>query len=767
VTTFLDRGRTVVRSGWIPFALVVFAFLGVAHHSAAVPWGDALKFAGYLVGWIVFPGTVAWRLVDPRAERRPLVEDLAVGALVGYVLEFPVYMAFLALGHPHWYLGWPVVPLIVVLTPWARRIRHVGRGRMPVWWSWATAVVSLYAISWFGRYAWPLQSVRPAALRTPYIDEPFHLALATSLKHFFPPRVTYVADTPLNYHYLSHLHIAASSWVTGVEPIVLLRALVIPAALLIVILAAGLVAARVSGALWTSLLLYGTLAIVPIGFTGWGTANGEGLLDDRVFLSPSAGFVNAALVLGILLCLDQLTLPKLKVPALALTLLSFVAMTGAKSTSLPTLLGGLVLATVVSSVAARRIDVRALVLTVLAGIGFEAAKLIFFGPGSHGLALDPLALTETKVSTYAGLAGPDGAVPFHVRVIVASYMASYLTLGAGALALLARSGWRRAHHVFLVGTCLAGIGAGLAFHQSSYSEYYFIFVVVVPTMLAAALGVQHLVSDWSRPRILGYGAAALLAGVVGAIVFPRILHLLHPAAIAGSGVHIALLAFAMPVAVLLVLVAVATAVIVLIGRRAGSRDGGSAGLPGTLVLVVSLVFAGLGSGPFLRHTAPGILDHPVSAPSAWPYPAQIGRGGVKAARWLRGHSGVDDLIATNAHCQAGLRFSCIPRNFWMAGYAERQFLVEGWSYVSRWSVGGHPPADEDVTAGPFWDPDRLAANDRAFVHPTADALAYLAQHEGVRWLFVDRKAPVRLKELESLADLRYDDGRYLIFRLRP
>lgn len=755
--------RQVLGSGWVPLAVVVLGFVGVVHISGAVRLGDATLFVGYLAIWVTLPGTVIWRLCDPRAERRHIGEDLAIGTLVGYVAEFPVYLACLALGHPHGYLLWPLVPIAVLVSPLGRGARHLGSGRLPTWWSWTAGAAALYLIAWFGQYAWRYNSMRLYAMRAPYKDEPYHLALATGLKHFFPPRVTYVADTPLDYHYLSHVHIAAASWVTGIEPVVLLRTLAVPALVIVVVVAAAFTVARLSGALWTGVVMLATVTLAPATFGGWGSGRGEGLLSIRLIASPSAGFVNAALLLGLLLCMELLTLGRRAYGAMALTFVVFVAMAGGKSTSLPTLLAGLTAATVISSIAARKVNVRALVLTLGAGLAFEVAKVMFFGPGSHGLAFNPLALATSRLAGDPGLAGPDGSMPFDVRVVVAATFLAYLTLGVATFTLLARRGWAKPSHVFLVTTWAAGIGAGLSFHQSSFSEFYFLYVVILPSMVAATLGIHHLVEGPAATRFVKPGLAALAAGAVGSWAFGKFTHAAHPQHLAGSPLHQAFRLFVVPEALWLLLIAFLTGA-VLLGRW--FLDHRLPAEPGTALLVVAVVFLGFGTAAFFRNAVPDILSDPIPRPAAATNPVVIGKGGIEAARWLRAHSSLDDVVATNVHCEATHSIHCTPRSFWIAAYAERQMLVEGWSYVSRWSIGEHPPADENMTVGPFWDPARLAANDAAIAHPTAANLAYLAQHYGVRWLFVDRLQPSDIAALKADTDVRFRNERYLIFKLR-
>ena len=149
------------------------------------------------------------------------------------------------------------------------------------------------------------------------------------------------------------------------------------------------------------------------------------------------------------------------------------------------------------------------------------------------------------------------------------------------------------------------------------------------------------------------------------------------------------------------------------------------------------------------------------------YVLRIGDDGIPMARWLRDHSEVDDVAATNAHCELIDSDPCIARAFWMSAYSERQFLVEGWSYVAWTNVGLTSPEPDNTVSGPFWDPPRLAANDAAFTDPSAATVSTLADEYDVRWLVVDRRFPgTDVGGLEAVADLRYDEGDYQVFELR-
>ncbi|PWU61537.1 hypothetical protein DLE60_05155, partial [Micromonospora globispora] len=175
---------------------------------------------------------------------------------------------------------------------------------------------------------------------------------------------------------------------------------------------------------------------------------------------------------------------------------------------------------------------------------------------------------------------------------------------------------------------------------------------------------------------------------------------------------------------------------------------------GTLLLLTAALVAG----------APGLVMDGAAAhhyPNGGAYAVvSMPASRVEAARWVRAHSAPDDVVATNVHCRQVVNGWCDARSFWLSGYAERAVLVEGWAFAPR--MVGLP----EGPYAPFWDAGRLRANDAAFTTPTAAGLAELRDRYGVRWLVVDREVAPESPELRSLADLRFENGRMAVYRLR-
>lgn len=746
----------ILRSAWLPPLLVALWAATLVMTQAKVAPVDLVRFTVYLAGWIVLPGTLGWRWLGRNRPARPLGEDLAIGALVGYVLEFPVYFACLAIHAPWLYVAWPLVAAGVLSIPHDRRGLWTRRGpAMPRAWAWSVAAGVGYVVAWFAKVVWSASPVTTASLSRPYLDEPYHLSLATSLKHFFPPQVTYVDGVPLRYHWLSHLHVAAASWASGVEPIVLLRALSMPAAMVLVCTALAFIAVRLTGAHWTGVAVVGALLIAPANFSGWTDGLSgvnlftERLLARRLIDSPSAAFVNAALILGVLLIVEMLRGTARSREIWVLTALTMYAMVGAKSSSLPTVIAGLVAAAIMAFVLHHR-DRRLIAgLAVLSILVFLLADLTFFRGSQQGMSVDPLHLVS------------NGQVHGVAKALQAVRVLGLLSTAAGVLLLIGSGGWRRMDHVFVVILCASGVGAGLTFGQSGLSEYYFVYVTYAPMLLAAVLGV-HAAAQRIEPASVPRLRLTLLVATVVAFVGGLLIVIVDHATTQGSGesdLGWAIASVVVPMLAVLAVVALAAVAGVAAAGRRRTRQ--------MVSLAVVLAFAGLGLAPTATSAYDEVRGTTTAPARNVAGPAPIGSDGIVAARWLRDHTSTSDLIATNAHCFSPGISDCAEMNFWMAGYSERRFLVSGWAYVI-WGILGikDPPADAGMPTGPYWDPALLTENDAAFTHPSSTTIRRLSSR-GVTWLFVDHRYPVRLHRLGTIAHVAFSQGDYTILKVPP
>jgi hypothetical protein len=140
----------------------------------------------------------------------------------------------------------------------------------------------------------------------------------------------------------------------------------------------------------------------------------------------------------------------------------------------------------------------------------------------------------------------------------------------------------------------------------------------------------------------------------------------------------------------------------------------------------------------------------------------IAPGGIEAARFIRRNSGSDDLIATNLHCHRARASHCLTGSYWIAGYAERRVLVQGWAYKTR--VDDTYP---DGVQSSCWDSEKLRLNDEAFTEPTRDVLETLRTRYGVQWLLLDERVSAPPNNLDRLTELRFQYGTVRVYQLYP
>jgi hypothetical protein len=179
--------------------------------------------------------------------------------------------------------------------------------------------------------------------------------------------------------------------------------------------------------------------------------------------------------------------------------------------------------------------------------------------------------------------------------------------------------------------------------------------------------------------------------------------------------------------------------------------------------VAALVLMALAGGGLVsvveQHDAWGRATPQVREPNqSW-----ISGKELRAYRWLRDHSGPDDIVMTNQHCRGRTYNKCDRRRFYISGYTERGVLIEGWSYTREASKAYDPDGELNFTQVPFHDQDLLALNDGFITAPTAEAAAELWDL-GVRWVVVRDTAP-HAKTLEPFAVERRSVGPVKIYEL--
>lgn len=671
----------------------------------------------------VLPGFVLWRALRPR--RGWLVEDLALGAACGAALAVPAQVVSLVAGFGplRWLLPLAVAVVLMAVPGSRQRVLGAQWRALPWWWGPAVGLVGVKAVSvGVSIFSQPMTPVH--GWMRQYIDLPYHLALAGELAHHFPPHQPQVAAEPLHYHWLSYAWMAqvGSTSGTGLD-VVLLRFMPVYVAILLTLVIAA-TALRLSRLPAAGPVAAGTamlLGALPL----WGSAETSFL--PMTPLSPTLGFgavvVCPAIALLALRWRAEAPPGSIWVLALLVTVAG-----GAKGSFVPVLLAGCVTALAVALLL-RSATRRVVALdTAMVGVVLVLLLSLVFHGNEGGMKLTHFtALATSRGSKIIGTAAVSrGDLPKLEVLLGAALVLPGMAAVVGLLRQ--RTTARDPMSWFLLGSSAAGVGAVLLLLHPSESQFYFTKSAGVMLALAVGCGLSQLVADVRARSWLPVVAGALggwwLIGVAG--------HFGVRAQSSPQPVERALLAMLLLVGGLALLAFGIVVVSMLLGRR-GNADPVATGRRGagfTVCLLVGLLVAGsAAAAAHPRFTGTKLLGGPNQ-------PDSVSAGQLAAARYLHDRAGPDDVVMTNRHCRVPRGRICDHRVFWIAAYAERRVLVEGWAYTAKAnSAGGGAPFK-----GPFWDPALLRLNDGFFTDPTQAAARQLWAL-GVRWAFVDRTAP--------------------------
>ena len=746
--------RAIAASGWVPAALLAIVTVGtlVAYGTPPV---SLVAFGLYVALGLALPGMLWVRLA--RRASAHISEDVLLGLVVGYAIELGTYLVARAVGLPLLFLLWPVATLVGFAA--VPRLRWCWRGSgitAPAGWSWALAALLGYIV-WYSAATFFAQHPLSGTY-VPYVDMPYHLALIGELKHHVAPWVPYVAGVPLAYHWFFYAEAAATSWATGIDPVVLLyRLSVLPMLAAFVVLTAA-AARRLTGAWWSgpaaaAIAVFGTVA-TPYAAVRGSVFDAQTL--QATWISPTNAF-GLALFGGALLVFVDLVAEEghAKRRTLCLTAVLVLAASGAKASLLPLLIAGLLVVVVGTLIGRRRLHLAAAEGLVLAVVGALLAVALVYRWTSGGLVIGFQSLRLMPLARWVGAVTAHGlaavAVPL-VTLAIALVLWSFLW--AGVYGLLARRRWTATTPalLFLAGICAAAIGAVVLFRYPGLSEIYYMRGATAAFALLAVAGIAALVpagADRVRLGLAMAGAALLGAGAVTLVVV-----LGHPAlrTLGSTSLARVVIGMLLPIGALVVVATAGAFAARALARRDRRLAGAAPLLVVALVMgfslpaVARLVVAPLSAGPLAGPAIPG--------------------DAIAAARWLRDNSSPDDLVATNLHCRPvpGSPGTCDARQFWASAYTERRMLVEGWAYTAPAVAEALRSGNSDLVAVPFWDQPRLTANDLAFTAPSSDSIAALRDTYGVRWLFADL-ASANADGLAQFAALRYRSGDFAVYEI--
>jgi hypothetical protein len=705
------------------------------------PPSDLVRYSLFLVVGVVAPGLVLHKGL--RGSQGSWLSDVGLGAATGSVMTLVAWAVAGALSAWPLMWCWPVLSFALLLLPSVReRVRQRPR-------SWgggpALALTGAVAVAVWQQVSGYVSVVDlPPSSRGYYPDLLWHLGLAAEATRSVPLQTPQLADAgPLRYHWFANAEVAASSLMSGVEvQTVMLRLWVVPAAVLAVVLTAAL-AEKVSGSAWVAAAAgWAFLTTAPFPF--WPSV--VPVLSHLNGYSPSQLFAYGPFLLALHALVDVARGSGARRGAVAVAMIGCLGASGAKSSALPVLLGGLGVAVLAALVHRRRRAVLIGTSVVVALLTAAALRLVAGGSTGSGIQLlsnltvmQPyrvLARAEPDFSTLvpSGLvSGPAGPLLL-VALLLALGLASVRNLGG--LHPFTRTGPRHDLGVWLLaGASLTAFLPLVVIGHSGYSEYYFLYTGLPAGCVLTACWVRDAVTGqrMSPARVarwLAVGAGATV--LVGLLTRPGSGDTPGPEEMRGR-----LVLF-----VVVVLVVAAGALALGASRRCRLRA------------ATAVVLLGVLAGSAVLTTATGQTGTPLPHDDGLDHLAQS-----TAAVWIREHVPADALLATNEHClpadPGGAATRCDSRRWWLSGLSGRRVLVESWDY---------DPAS--VAAGGYRDGARLAANQAAFSDPSPATLGALADL-GVTWLVAEGGSASGVSpDLPEHADLRFRTGAVSVYSLR-
>ncbi|WP_433515867.1 hypothetical protein ACQP2T_09945 [Nonomuraea sp. CA-143628] len=729
-------------------AASVTAFTAAVLIRYGVSVTDMASFAVYVALGVALPGVLVIRALyrGPRTA----AEEIALGLAFGYAVEILVYIGARAAGMPLLVAVWPLITyaLFLVVPSLRGHWRAGSRPATPLWWSWFLALVIVVlvagsAVKFFGTHAitWP-------GLGASYPDMPFHLALIGELKHHVPPAVPMVVGEPLAYHWFVYAHLAAASWLSGVEPLVLLYRLAMLPMLAGLVVLAGMTGRRVTGS-WIggAVTVVGTVLVgAPTLYLGTNGVFTWGGVPDTAWISPTQTLGALLFAPLVLVLLDLLERRRPDTGKWLLAGLFLAVLTGAKATYLPLLGAGLALVAAVEVLRRRRPSGNVLIMLGMTTACILFAQFVLFGRERQGLVADPLSFMRMTWSKLTGLTTPSAGSLLGLTLV---YLLCWAVTWSGVLGLLSRPRLLLRPRVSLMlGMGAAGLGAVLLLGHPGQSQLFFFWAAYPYLAAVAAYGILILLR---RARVSPKAVMCSMgAGLLAAYLIPILCDVKIPLS-AGQGDGILYRPY-------LTLVALAVLAGLLVAYLKG-RARASA--------LVIVAFMTIGLPAYWHARVLSAIDNVTGDdPNPMVRPAEnrvIPQGALTAGRWLRDHSGPDDLVATNTHCRLGYENPCDTRYPWVAALSERHVLVEGWAYtatnLSHWRPGLLP---EGL---PFWDTELIKLNDSAFQSPSQTSMRSLRERYGVRWLFVDELRGKVSPRIGEFAEFQFRSGDYAVYRL--
>jgi hypothetical protein len=751
--------------GALPWVIVGGALLG------ALLWVDTpkqalLRYGVYVTVGVLVPGILVFRAL--RGSRGNLPEDVGFGATTGIAVNLVGWALAVGTGLGDFLRVWPLLIIAAFLAvPALRRHWRIAEPRpLPVAWSWLIAGLMLLAIAMLTLSDWATNPLPPVT-HALFGDIYYHWANAAQLTHTIAPTQPQMAGMPLKYHWFSDAYRASASMMSGAGiGVVMLRLWAGPVVLAGILVMAAL--ARTASRVWWSGPVAAFIAVaLPIAaiwprFGSWPVTILPWYSPTLVFSIP---FVAAVAVLLVEIARGE----RLGRGGWILFGLLVPVATASKSSSLPVLLGGIVLGGLAAWVMTRR-PPWAMIAALGGALFVLAATIPFLAGGGSGAGLQFGATFSFKgqfinVVGRNGIPGTGGLLPTQISqvpwglklilpALVICFVLSQLARVLGLFALLHREVRRDVAAWVLAGIVLAGWAGTLLINHTANGELYFAYSAI-PAGAALTAWLLTALAPARRTALVVVGGL-LLGAAVGAYLYRW-----GPGGTAGAWQAVWRNNLAWPVLALLAITAAGVAAWWLLRWRFRALAGA-----GLAVLVAAGI--GLGVDTTYRDVSgrteaaiDGKLPNPGTRGKFY-----VNRSEMIAAGWLAENAPPKDYIATNVHCEmVKTDADCINRSFWVSALTEHAVVLEGWAYQpatqEMHGANGMPYFKQDTA-----DPERRRINDAAFTAPTAAGLAELYTRYQARWLYADVRATEVSPLLGTLADERFRTNTVIIYQLR-
>ena len=739
--------RRIALASLLPIiTAVIFTVLVQAYYATPV-----LSVLWYLIAFafvVTGPGTLVYRSL--LGSRGSWLSDLALGSATGLLLQLVFWAVSVTANKGFLMLVCAalVYAVFALVPPLRRHFMCSGESvdvPLPVAWA-LSGVYCLALVVYSGSFA----TAMPPAENQWYQDEYWHLGNASWLLHHLTPTDMRVAGEGLTYHWFSSAHVAAQTLATGLDlNLVAGRLWTVPFYACSVVLMA-VVLRQLVKSWWpgvvAALMMVTTaeLKLTWLGFPDGGSLTVH---------SPSQTYSVVAMLLIFSMLITLLVHGRLPGGGWVLLVITFFAAPGAKSSLLPVVVCGLLLASLVAVL--RRKGIGAIVVAAVMSVVAMAASFRFLGAGGGDEIKLQLFSTVRHIEFYVEQVGLTSDEKQFARgflipgqltlvgivtliIIVALYCARYSWLLAAAPTL--RRGPKLPAAAFLLGTTIAGFAAAMLINHDGMSQLYFLRGGLVAAYLVAAWGAWE---TWQlcRPE------RALRIGVAGSISGAAFITLWF--AVAGEVPifkdHPAISAV---ICAAVVLVPIGISQVMSRALEAPTRSAVQ------LFMACALIAASVVPGA--SHAT--LAEVPTGDP--WAVTADESA----AALWMRDNTSQEDIIATNVHCSGQQSAQCgDTRSFWVSGLTQRQVLIEGWAYTPTMRAA-HGVDGRWYGAQPFKDTALHTLNQEAFTAPTAEGLRELAGR-GVRWLYADKHRGEVSSQLASLATVAFDNQDVTIYKL--